>query len=92
MALSGEGYGPLVDCEHCNEPSGSKVQLLVKLNATVTSYLLAAIAGTALFTTKHYKMFPLQIKYCFIKTLKSSYVYFNSFFQEPGSDYYVQLY
>jgi hypothetical protein len=46
----------------------------MKLNATVTSQLLA---GNARLATQRYMIFPIQVKYSSTKTIKSIYLYYK---------------
>jgi hypothetical protein len=70
-------------------PADYTVRLLIKLKATVTFRLPA---GTARLTARRYKVFPIRVKYCSIKTVKSTYPFYNSSCREPGSDSCIQLY
>jgi hypothetical protein len=44
---------------------------LINQNATITSWLPAS---TAWLTAKHYKIFPIRVKYHPVKTIKSTYI------------------
>jgi hypothetical protein len=65
----------------------STVRSLIKLYANLTSRLPVEIAW---LSTK--KVFPIRVKYRFIKTIKSTDLYYTSYCREPGSDSCVQLY
>jgi hypothetical protein len=49
---------------------------LIKLKATVTSRLLA---GTSWLVIKRYKVFLIRVSYPFVKTIKSTSLYYSSF-------------
>jgi hypothetical protein len=57
------------------------VRSLIKLNATVNFS-----AATAWLTAKHYKVFPIRVKYWSTKTIKLTYLYFSSSCRNPGSE------
>jgi hypothetical protein len=65
------------------------VPSLIHLNETVNSLLLAAFAR---LTTKRYKVLPIRAKYHSVETIKSTYLYYSSSYQEVGSDSCVQFY
>jgi hypothetical protein len=69
--------------------ASTRVRSLIKFNATVTSRLPA---GTAWLTFKRYKVYPIQVKYRSIKTIKSPYISYDSSCRDPASDNCVQRY
>jgi hypothetical protein len=65
------------------------VRSLINRNGPVTSWLLV---GTAWLTGKHCTVFPIQVKYCSIKTTKSIYLNYSSSCRESGSDSCILVY